>query len=71
MRERTKWNALLDGKSHSGSPIEKLCILHLDLGSEPRHVQNRYGEDSLYIQLLGILIHTFNDGLEFCRVIML
>ncbi len=71
LRERTKWNALLDGKSCSGSPIEKLCILHFDLGSEPRHVQNRWGEDSLSIRLLGILIHTFNDGLKFCRVMML
>jgi hypothetical protein len=57
-------------KSHSGSPIEKLCILHFDLGSEPRHVQNRCGDNSLPTQLLGILIQTFCDGLKFYRVIM-
>ncbi len=46
LREHTKWNALLDGKSCSGSLVEKPWILHFELGAETRHLLNRCGEES-------------------------
>ncbi len=70
LREHTKQNALLDCKSRSGSPVEKPCILHFELGAETLHLCNRWGEDSIFTQLLSNLIHMFSDGLVFGRVMM-